>query len=48
MLLPLDALKIKMQVGNDGKTALQIVKEEGLGLYRGAAGYLYRGWMDGC
>ncbi|KAI8850584.1 mitochondrial carrier domain-containing protein [Chytridium lagenaria] len=39
ILLPLDALKIKMQVNSSsfqGKSALQVVSEEGWGLYRGA------------
>ncbi len=38
-MLPLDALKIKMQISSEayqGKTALDIIKEEGWTLYRGA------------
>lgn len=40
MLLPLDALKIKMQTNAaayGGKSFFQIVREEGWGLYRGAS-----------
>lgn len=39
VLLPLDALKIKMQVNAQnyaGQSALSIIRSEGLGLYRGA------------
>ncbi|KAJ3021511.1 UNVERIFIED_CONTAM: hypothetical protein HDU68_009595 [Siphonaria sp. JEL0065] len=35
VLLPLDALKIKMQI-NPGQKGMDIIKQEGLGLYRGA------------
>eukprot|EP00842_Homolaphlyctis_polyrhiza_P001843 jgi/Hompol1/265/HPOL_005270-RA len=39
ILLPLDALKIKMQTNAknfEGQSALQIIRQEGFGLYRGA------------